>query len=237
MAKIYGQKNEYLIRGDKKNLIIARIFTVIFIIFYVCGVIFLLNYKRHASSYWIAIFAFFLFWFVADKFLNKSNHFYHGRMAESFILHKLSQLPIEYSIYYNIKVPTKQGNIDCVVLGPTGIFTIEVKGNSGVIGFDGTKLKGEKIPPEKDFLKQALFEALSLHDYIKTELNRDFFVKPVLVFSSYNIEFKFSTGLINKVFVTNQRDLLKFITEQERFLSTDIIFSLENVLIDLINNK
>ena len=48
-----------------------------------------------------------------------------------------------------------KGNIDHILIGPKGIFTLETKSHTGKVSFDGKKLLRNGRPFEKDFLKQT----------------------------------------------------------------------------------
>jgi len=48
-----------------------------------------------------------------------------------------------------------KGNIDHILIGPKGIFTLETKSHAGEVTFDGNKLLRNGKPFEQDFIKQA----------------------------------------------------------------------------------
>src|SRR5574341_1370074 len=59
---------------------------------------------------------------------------------------------------------TGRGNTDHILVGPKGIFTLEVKSHRGTVTFDnGTLLRNEKAV-EKDFLKQAWAECFAVRE-------------------------------------------------------------------------
>jgi hypothetical protein len=217
----------------------ADILAIILIILLIPDIIFLFVNKNLTHSLRFIIPLILLYFVIRfgpqiKKEQDKSDRFYYGAKAESFIFFKLSQLPYEYLIFQDVKLPNKKGNIDFVVLGPTGIFTIEVKSHRGNIDFNGQKLIRKGIPLYGDFLKQALTEALSSHDYIKNKIKQDIFVQSVLVFSSQYAKLNFNPGLINNVFVLTGGDLIAHITSQPLSLNSELIVGLEGILKDLI---
>ncbi len=76
------------------------------------------------------------------------------------------------------------GNIDHVIVGPSGLFVIETKSHRGQVTFDGDKLLLGGRPFEKNFLAQAYAEAMALKEYLKKATGSDFDVTPLLVFSA-----------------------------------------------------
>ena len=57
----------------------------------------------------------------------KCPSFVLGWFGEKRIGNILSKLPDMYHVFYDVKLHERKGNIDYVVIGPPGIFTIEVK--------------------------------------------------------------------------------------------------------------
>jgi len=239
MSKIYGRKSEYLITKEKKYTKRSYILGLCIFILMILNVIFLFNRKYLPCSLAITISVILLFLISIigpriKKEQNRSDNFYYGSKAESFIFYKLSQLSHEYLVFQDIKLPNEKRNIDFVVLGPTGIFTIEVKSHRGNINFDSKKLVRLKFPLYRDFLKQALSEALSLHDYIKSMFGQDIFVQSVLVFSSQYVKLNFNQELINNVFVLTGNNIISFLIRGPRILSSEQVFQLENILKGLV---
>jgi len=239
MSKIYGRKSEYLIAKKKRHTKRSYILGLCVFILIILDVIFLFN-KKYLTEFFaltISVILFFLIYTIGPRIKkeeNRSDNFYYGSKGESFIFYKLSQLSNEYLIFQDVKLPDKKYNIDFVVLGPTGIFTIEVKSHRGNIDFNGQKLIRKGIPLHRDFLKQALRQALSFHDYIKNKIKQDIFVKSVLVFSSQYAKLNFNPGLINNVFVLASNDIISFLSKQPRILNSEEIIQLKEILKSLV---
>lgn len=124
---------------------------------------------------------------LAKYFEKQSDNYFTGDDGELEIEKILKQLPDEYIIIPDIK-KTKGGNIDFVVVGPTGIFALEVKNPSHAtaIGFNGTALTFNGKPCKKDPLKQALRSATGLGKDLQKELNDPhIFVNAVVVFANH----------------------------------------------------
>jgi len=58
---------------------------------------------------------------------------------------------------------TGRGNIDHILVGPKGVFTLEVKSHRGTVTFENGTLLRDGIEFKKDFLKQAWAESGRCH--------------------------------------------------------------------------
>jgi hypothetical protein len=92
-------------------------------------------------------------------------------------------------------------DIDCTVVGPTGIFAIEVKGHRGLVGFNGQQLTRNSRLFEKDFLLQAMSEAVGLRELIRSTAKVDVFVEPIIVFSDQYASVKLGPEKIKGCYV------------------------------------
>ena len=119
-----------------------------------------------------------------------------GQGAEEKIWSILNKLPRNF-FHKGSVVLGKRGDIDEVVVGPTGIWTIEVKSHAGKITFDGKELRRNGELFKKDFLRQALAEKYAVHDFLGDKFRRNLLVQPVIVFSSPHAEILFGLGPIN----------------------------------------
>lgn len=145
-----------------------------------------------------------------------SENYYRGRKGESIILEELKKLPNEFRVFCDVKIQHPY-NIDFVVAGPTGIFTVEVKSHSGEIGYENGKITiNGFVPKEKDFLKQAKGEAKSVSEYLGENAGIDHWVRPVLVFSDSDARMHFGLNPVDGVFVVQKGFLLKVFLENQK---------------------
>lgn len=231
MPRIYGHKSEYLVENKTKYRKHAFVLLVLSFLLLTIYLFFLPNHKKIGLTFFAVIFFLCLIVLrIANQMLDKSYNFRSGIKGESSIFFILSQLPNEYVIFQDVTIPGKKDNIDFVIVGPTGIFTVEVKNHSGNISFNGNKLTRDKFPLDQDFLTQAMFEALGLHNYLKIKLEQDIFVQPVLVFSNQHVMLNFNQGSINNVYVLTGNDLISYITNQTPRLNIELISKIENIL-------
>ena len=143
---------------------------------------------------------------------NVGNDFIQGLEGENDIGDELKKLPSDFKVF-NEGLDTERGNIDKIVIGPTGVFAIEVKSHKAKVTFNGKELLNYFKPFEKDFLKQAYAEAMKLKESIKTKTGIDVFVQPILVFSSRYAKMRLGFNQIKGVYVIQKRWLNKLITQ------------------------
>jgi hypothetical protein len=123
----------------------------------------------------------------ANSLENKSDNFFQGDGGEEDVEDELKKMPDEFAILPDIK-KSRGDNIDFVVVGPTGIFALEVKApsHSAKVEFDGEHLMFNGKLWHKDPLSQAKRNATILGEYLKKEMNDPaLVVNPVVVFSNY----------------------------------------------------
>jgi hypothetical protein len=140
--------------------------------------------------------------------------FFDGMYGEERVVKLLRSLPGQYSIFRNVKIQDNN-DIDLIVVGPTGIYTIEVKSHVGRIGFDGECLtRNGHLFPEKDPISQVLSETMSLHQYILEKTGQKIFINPVIVFSSNHVSIRFGMKKQRGVFVIQRQWLINLITTE-----------------------
>lgn len=142
--------------------------------------------------------------------------FRSGIVGEKLIGGELKKLDTNYTVFQDVHVPGKKENIDFVVVGPTGIHAIEVKNHHGKVGFNGDELTLNGKSFEKDFLRQTMREATSLHDYFLESGKSNTFVMPIIVFSNRFADVRFGIQPIKNVRVIQYRWLIKMITSEPR---------------------
>ena len=215
MARIYGRNSGYLKKKDLKHYAISGIIPIVLLI--LIWAIFK-NYKQLGD--WGFVFVIFILVIIAKalepiirRHRKRSNQYYRGRMGEYKVEDESLNLSDNYSVFRNVIINPERGNIDYVIVGPGGVYTLEVKSHSGKIDFDGEKLTLNGKPFEKDFLKQAKSEALQVHNFIKEKTSLDIFVKPILIFSGY-ASMRFGLRPIDGVYVIGRSFLHEFFDKE-----------------------
>ena len=139
--------------------------------------------------------------------------------AEREVEKILKNLSDEYSVYMNVSFG--YGDIDAVVIGPTGVFAVEAKYNYGLISQDSKGHIGviEGIEPKKNYRRQAIGESVQLKKYLDKETGEKTWVFPVLVFPVADV----MKGIVlenendkYKVPVLGKEELIQYIYQHEK---------------------
>lgn len=135
----------------------------------------------------------------------------NGAEAERKVRKVSAELPKEFKVIKSV-ITGSTGNVDEVIVGPTGVWVIEVKSHNGKITFDGKELIRNGKPFEKKFLGQTWFEMCEIKDLLKRELRQDFFVQPVLCFAGKYTEVHFGFTPVKGVYVIGLDWLNRLVT-------------------------
>lgn len=220
MATIYGHPSRYL----NANKTISKYGAFAYLLYFTV-IIGIVIWRLSIASFSLpAIFAISLVFgpllLVTDSLMRKEESlmykFRSGIIGETLIGDELKKLDANYTVFQDVHVSGKKENIDFVVVGPTGISAIEVKNHHGKVGFNGEELTLNDKSLEKDFLRQTMREATSLHDHLVSSGVANAFVTPIIVFSHRFAVVRFGIQPIKNVRVIQYRWLLKMITSEPR---------------------
>jgi hypothetical protein len=162
----------------------------------------------------------FLFKRLADRHLDTIERerisFRKGAVGEALISYILQGLPNDYVVINDLTTPF--GNIDSVVVGPTGVYAIDAKNWKGVVtpdGNDGLLLNGK--PTTKNEVKNLVRTVMGCREQVMTlcksnRLDCDLFIRAVLAFPSARVEAPFGS-VKNADCVTDER-LIDYITDK-----------------------
>lgn len=185
MARFYKKKNKYLLGQELKYLFFLFLTCIGAVtIFYILGIVF----KKFSTDFltvFLSYLTVFIIFVVFFRKMKKNFFLYRaGRHGELKIAEKLKKLPDNYSIFASIDL-VNRGDIDFVVIGPSGVYAVEVKNHSGRIGFDGRNItRNKRKLDDKDILWQVKNNAMQLKEYIIDNMGEKHFVDAVLVFSN-----------------------------------------------------
>ena len=116
-------------------------------------------------------------------------------------------------------------NLDHVLIGPAGVFTIETKTHSKPmrgrprLEFDGERILLNGYAPDRDPVVQAKAQASWLRELLSESTGRKFEVRPVIVYPGWSIEKTVSTT--DSVRVINPRMLPAFLDHEPSRLSSE----------------
>lgn len=188
------------------------------------------NYLHYSWFFWLWLVGLLVLVTLFGEFTRNINNRVRGEDAEEEVIEKLEDLPNDFVILPNL-VMGNSGNIDDVVVGPTGIWTIEAKSHSGYITFDGVELRRDGESFETDFLKQAWAESYRVRDILEQDLKCRFTVQPVIVFSDPDATLRFGFRKINGIYVIGYNWLNKLIKNTViEHLDYNIINNIKNSL-------
>jgi hypothetical protein len=117
-----------------------------------------------------------------------------GYEAEKSVGQYLEQFRMQgYQIFHDIPGESggKKFNLDHVIIGPKGIFTIETKyarkpeKGETRIQYDGQQILINGAKPDRDPVVQAKAQTHWLYDRLKQSTGKSFFVKPVVVYPGW----------------------------------------------------
>ena len=145
------------------------------------------------------LFVVFIGFIAAIKYLEKiglekakrTKNAERGAEAEEAVGAILDNLPEGNFIIHDFN--SGKGNIDHILIGPKGIFTLETKSHAGKVSFDGEKLLRNGRPFEKDFLKQAWARCYLVREILAKWGITSPLPEPVILFTKASIEVRGKT--------------------------------------------
>ena len=131
---------------------------------------------------------------LADKQLHDSRKEEKGADGERDFAKFLNELPDTYTVICDLDFADSYGNIDHLVIGPTGVFAIDVKRWSGNVTSDG---KGELLlngkPTDKPQVRYFTRRTMDLKDRIKALARLEPYVQCVFAFLHTHVDAKWGT--------------------------------------------
>ncbi|MFA5127986.1 MAG: nuclease-related domain-containing protein [Patescibacteria group bacterium] len=156
-----------------------------------------------------------------------------GKQSEDNVKKQLLKgLSGSYKILDNLVIGDR-GNIDIVVIGPSGVWSIEVKSHEGNIGYDDEELTRNGCRfQEKNFLRQAWAQKKIIEETLLSELQLTLHVWPVIVFENPNAIVHFGLNKKRGVYVIGYDWLEKLIADSfpQNVLNYEKIEIIYNIL-------
>jgi micrococcal nuclease len=148
------------------------------------------------SHSWILGLIFFSF---GLHYLCRSRDWHRGIQGEKMVVETLTTLDNSYVLINDVVLPERKGNIDHILVGPSGVFVIETK------SYRWHYLN--RFP-----LRQAIRNAVSLRYFLKEKMQLDMFVPAILVSTDPTTTISQSSPTFH---VRNLKDLSAFIKDQK----------------------
>jgi len=132
--------------------------------------------------------------FKVNNYCSTINILRTGLQGEIALQQTLRSLPDDFTALYNLPI-NNSGDIDCVLVGPKGVFAIETKNHKGTIiysedsweqikvGQGGSEYRGNLTNPGK----QLLTNMHKLKSFL-VKHNINVWIQPVLVFTNHETD-------------------------------------------------
>lgn len=143
----------------------------------------------------------------------KQDNMRRGAAGEIQVGNLLTNLPNEFCVINDLSTPN--GNIDHVVVGPTGVFVLDTKAWRGVVASDG---KGELLlngqPTDKPYIRQFVGRMMGVREKVSTLApGMEAHFNAVFVFTAARVEARWgTTGYLNCV---TDDQLFNYIAEKD----------------------
>lgn len=129
-----------------------------------------------------------------------------------------------YSVFYDL---VGVGfNVDHVLIGPAGVFTVETKtwskpveGDARIL-FDGDSIRKGVFEPDRSPVVQASAQAGWLRELLKESTGKTFPVRPVIAFPGWFVE-QTNKGAKRELWVINPKALPAFLDNEPRRLADE----------------
>ncbi|MGC3990607.1 MAG: nuclease-related domain-containing protein [Chthoniobacteraceae bacterium] len=105
-----------------------------------------------------------------------------GAVGEAIISGILETLPENYFVVHDFS--NRLGNIDHVVIGPTGIFVIDTKNWKGVIESESGELKYNGNSPTKPLIGKMTGAIMTFREKLNVLVDRECYVNGIIVFTA-----------------------------------------------------
>jgi Nuclease-related domain len=147
-----------------------------------------------------------------------------GILGEEAVAEALAGLPSSYLVLHGL--PTGHGDVDHVVIGPTGVFALETKAWEGSFYRSRGQLYSNGKPADH-VLRQARGAARQVRQ-ILLEAGINEWVEAVVVATRASVSR--SPARFQKVYVVSIKDVVDFITGQRRSLSSSTVLHAKTTL-------
>jgi Nuclease-related domain len=133
-----------------------------------------------------------------------ADRYYGGAGGEHDVGLVLSQLPQEFHVFNSLGFYA--GDVDHIIVGPTGVFVVETKNHSGTISLRDRCLcrNGELL--NHDFVRQATSEAMYVKGLLKPQVPCH--VRPLVVFTRAKVRVAAAVGGVRVIALSSLSDTI-----------------------------
>lgn len=215
MAKFLGIAGDF----QKERALNRRLNLMLALYLLMAAAFFLLGFATAKFSIWWSL-AGVVIVYPTFKFFERrwDRHLRMARLdetaaaGESSVIPFLKDLPDTCTVFSDLTFADSYGNIDHLVIGPTGIFSIDVKNWKGTVVSDG---KGELLcngkPTEKRHVRAFTARSMDLKDRLKVLTKLDPYIQCLFVFPHTHLDAKW--GTTSSVHCIHAKQLVEYITQ------------------------
>jgi len=226
MAKVLGETARYVTKQSIKKYQwqFLTIFLAAYFFAFVLGFYLGFDFNKHPYLRiailifiaGIAVVARSLINRVIDNLEKKRIDFRKGATGEALVNYILAGFPDAYRIIPGVE--TAFGDIDHVVVGPTGVYAVDTKNWRGIVTADD---QGELLlngrPTKKPAIMNLTRSIMNTKKKIKVRSALDPYVRGVLAFTSARVEAKW--GTTGSVHCITDEQLYDYIVEKKKRLT------------------
>lgn len=149
---------------------------------------------------------------LSDKQLRRIRADETGASGERDIIPALKHLPDTYTVVCDLAFADSYGNIDHLVIGPTGVFAIDVKNWRGTVSNDGNgELLYNGRPTDKPHVRHFTRRVMALKERLKALTKLDPYIQCLFVFPHTRIDANW--GTTGAVHCIRADQIVSYITE------------------------
>lgn len=153
-----------------------------------------------------------------NRGLNRIKSYFLGAVGEARVAAELRKLPDEYHVIHDFPIGYVNF-VDHVVMGPTGVFSIETKDWYGEVSLrEGHIVRNGEIPKFRSPIKQSKEQANNVEKVLRKK-GWDGTVTPIVCFASNNFTDKAAES--EKVRIVNANEIVESITSMNITISPD----------------
>ena len=134
-----------------------------------------------------------------------------GAVGEALVAATLNELPNEFIVVNDVS--KRFGNIDHMVIGPTGVYVVDTKNWKGTVQADGNGellLNGQAL--NKLAIKGMLGAVMDFQSKLKALTEMDYFVRGLMVFPSAYVEANY--GSTRQIHCLRSERLVDYLRDQ-----------------------
>ena len=151
------------------------------------------------------------------KGLRRVESFFKGARGEEHVADLLAGLPADYHVFHDFAAG--MSHVDHVVVGPTGIFSVETKSWRGSVTLEDNEIILNGHLPDRAPVRQAAREAVAVQSALRRAGWTAGEVKPVVCFASDT--FSDTQSAVGGVMVLNAEVAVGWIEAQPKVMSAD----------------